>query len=92
MTNEELKKIWSEKFAVVPQVLENMKQVQAAATAFNTNVDAVVKISGAKIGIYNIQIHQYHLLSFSTEIHCKIYRKIGFSTAIMSGNNGNSFD
>ena len=46
MTNEELKKIWSEKFAVVPQVLENMKQVQAAATAFNTNVDAVVKISG----------------------------------------------
>ena len=25
MTNEELKKIWSEKFAVVPQVLENMK-------------------------------------------------------------------
>ena len=49
MTNEELKKIWSEKFAVVPQVLENMKQVQAAATAFNTNVDAVVKISGAKI-------------------------------------------
>ena len=41
MTNEELKKIWSEKFAVVPQVLENMKQVQAAATAFNTNVDAV---------------------------------------------------
>ena len=50
------------------------------------------KISGAKIGIYNIQIHQYHLLSFSTEIHCKIYRKIGFSTAIMSGNNGNSFD
>ena len=49
MTNEELKKIWSEKFAVVPQVLENMKQFQAAATAFNTNVDAVVKISGAKI-------------------------------------------
>ena len=29
MTNEELKKIWSEKFAVVPQVLENMEQVQA---------------------------------------------------------------
>ncbi len=49
MDNSELKKIWAEKFASVPQTLKNMQQVQAAATAFNANIDAVVKISGKKI-------------------------------------------
>ena len=48
MDNSE-KKIWAEKFASVPQTLKNMQQVQAAATAFNANIDAVVKISGKKI-------------------------------------------
>ena len=50
MTNEELKKIWSEKFAVVPQVLENMKQVQAAATAFNTNQRSENCRAGGRFG------------------------------------------
>ena len=50
MTNkEELKQVWAEKFSVVPQVLKNMEQVQSVATAFNANVDAVLKIKGKKL-------------------------------------------
>lgn len=49
MTEKELKEIWAEKFSTVPQSLEKMQQVKTAATAFNTNIDAVVKINGAKI-------------------------------------------
>ncbi len=49
MTNEELKNIWLEKFKTVPQSLQNMRTVKAVATAFNTNVDAVLKIKGSKI-------------------------------------------
>lgn len=46
MNNAELKKEWLEKFKVVPSVLENVKKVRKAATAFNTNIDAVLKLSG----------------------------------------------
>ena len=49
MTNEELKNIWLEKFKTVPQSLQNMRTVKAVATAFNTNVDAVLKIKSNKI-------------------------------------------
>ena len=42
-----LKKIWREKYAHVPQTLEKVKTVSSAATAFNANVDAVLKIKGA---------------------------------------------
>ena len=49
MNNEELKNIWLEKFKTVPQSLQNMQQVKSVATAFNTNVDAVLKIKGSKI-------------------------------------------
>ena len=49
MINEELKEIWAEKFKQVPGILENVRQVKSAATAFNTNVDAVLKLKGADL-------------------------------------------
>lgn len=49
MNNSELKQCWAEKYAVVPQQLEAVKQVEKVATAFNTNIDAVLKISGRRL-------------------------------------------
>ncbi len=49
MTNEELKKIWLEKFKSVPESLKKMATVKSVATAFNTNVDAVLKVKGNRI-------------------------------------------
>lgn len=49
MTYSENQKIWNEKFKSVPETLKKMQEVQTAATAFNANIDAVVKISGARI-------------------------------------------
>ncbi len=41
-----LKENWLKKYADVPQTLEKVKTVPSAATAFNANVDAVLKIKG----------------------------------------------
>lgn len=49
MTYSENQKIWNEKFKSVPETLKKMQEVQTAATAFNANIDAVVKISGARL-------------------------------------------
>lgn len=49
MENTHLKAKWLKKYAIVPQTLERIKEVKSVATAFNTNVDAVLKISGKKI-------------------------------------------
>ena len=49
MENTHLKAEWLKKYAIVPQTLERIKEVKSVATAFNTNVDAVLKISGKKI-------------------------------------------
>lgn len=49
MNTAELKKIWLEKFKVVPEILNNIKKVKTAATAFNTNIDAVLKMKGADL-------------------------------------------
>lgn len=49
MTNEELKINWLEKYKNVPDSLQKMQKVETAATAFNTNVDAVLKIKAEKI-------------------------------------------
>ena len=49
MDVNELKKVWLNKYSVVPQVLQDMQKVESAATAFNANIDAVVKINGQKI-------------------------------------------
>ena len=49
MTIAALQKLWLKKYAAVPAQLEKVKEVHSAATAFNTNIDAVLKISGKKI-------------------------------------------
>lgn len=44
-----LKKEWLDKYKLVPAILAKVKDVKTAATAFNTNIDAVLKIDGGKI-------------------------------------------
>lgn len=44
-----LKAIWAEKYKTVPEQLHKLKQIPAVATAFNTNIDAILKISGKKL-------------------------------------------
>ena len=48
MNNSELRNIWAAKYVNVDRTLARMKEVKAAATAFNTNVDAVLKINEKK--------------------------------------------
>lgn len=40
---------WKEKYAEVKSTLMQMGKVESAATAFNTNVDAVLKIKGRRL-------------------------------------------
>ena len=49
MDCKELKNIWDERYAVVPQQLEKLKTINSVATAFNTNIDAIYKISGEQL-------------------------------------------
>lgn len=49
MDYDKLKRLWAEKYASVPQQLEKLKQIPAVATAFNTNIDAILKISGERL-------------------------------------------
>lgn len=49
MNNSELKKIWQKKYDVVPQQLEKVRNTNIVATAFNTNIDAVLKIKGERL-------------------------------------------
>ena len=47
--SEDLKEVWKELFARAPETLDKVKEISTTATAFNTNVDAVLKISGQKL-------------------------------------------
>lgn len=49
MDTPELQKIWKQKYLLVPQQLEKMKKIGSAATGFNANIDAVLKMSGARL-------------------------------------------
>jgi len=49
MSITDLKELWKNFYNIVPEQLEKIKEIHSAATAFNTNIDAVLKISGAKI-------------------------------------------
>ena len=49
MTDDELKQVWLNNYRMVPSVFTDVKKVEAVSTAFNTNIDAVLKVSGAKI-------------------------------------------
>ena len=51
-----LKKHWLDNYSSVPQSLENVKKIKSAATAFNANIDAVIKISGKRLAeLVNLQ-------------------------------------
>ncbi|MBR6356499.1 MAG: ADP-dependent glucokinase/phosphofructokinase [Alphaproteobacteria bacterium] len=45
----ELQEIWQRAYEIVPTQLRRMSEVECAVTAFNTNIDAVVKISGLRL-------------------------------------------
>lgn len=45
----ELQKLWQEKYSCVPTQLKKVKEIGSVATAFNTNIDAVLKISGKRL-------------------------------------------
>ena len=49
MTNTDLKKKWFEHFQTAPEQLEKMSKVNGLISAFNANIDAVIKVSGKKI-------------------------------------------
>ncbi len=46
---KEIKENWRDLFATAPQTLDRIKAVDTAVTAFNVNVDAVLKISGQRL-------------------------------------------
>ena len=45
----DLFEIWQQAYQIVPKQLLKVQEVQRVVTAFNTNIDAVVKISGARL-------------------------------------------
>ncbi len=47
--SEEIKNKWLDLYATAPQTLEKVKEVNTAVTAFNANVDAVIKLSGQRL-------------------------------------------
>ncbi len=49
MSNKALKNIWSNNYNTAPDQLEKMANVQGLISAFNANIDAVIKVSGKKI-------------------------------------------
>ena len=50
MNVDNLRKIWNQRYQIVPIQLDKIKKISSVATAFNTNIDAIFKISGAKLG------------------------------------------
>ena len=49
MNCDDLISEWTKKYKVVSEQLEKLKQIPAAATAFNANIDAIFKISGEQL-------------------------------------------
>ena len=45
----DLREIWQNAYKIVPAQLERTREIERVVTAFNTNIDAVVKISGKKL-------------------------------------------
>lgn len=67
MDLDDLKKSWLENYSTVPASLASVKKIKAAATAFNTNIDAVIKISGMKI----LEFIKKYELSFDELVNVK---------------------
>jgi len=51
MSHEDLKKKWLNLYQTAPEQLEKMSRVKGLVSAFNANIDAVIKVSGATIQI-----------------------------------------
>ena len=49
MTDNSLKKKWNNIFAKAPKTLDKMAKINRIASAFNTCIDSVVKISGEEL-------------------------------------------
>ncbi len=49
MDTPDLKKIWQKKYQIVPEQLAKIKEINAAATGFNANIDAVIKLSAKRL-------------------------------------------
>ncbi len=49
MNNDILKTEWKKKYETVSAQLEKLKTINTVATAFNTNIDAIFKISGERL-------------------------------------------
>ncbi len=47
--SENLKKVWLDLFKNVPETLKKVAEIESAATAFNTNIDAVLKLKGSRL-------------------------------------------
>lgn len=50
MSNQPFRDSWKKHYATAPQQLEKMSKINGLISAFNANIDAVIKISGKKIG------------------------------------------
>ena len=46
---DQLKTKWLENYKTAPEQLKKMAEVKGVISAFNVNIDAVIKITGAKI-------------------------------------------
>lgn len=49
MTNEQLKELWFKHYSSAQEQLNKMAETKGLISAFNSNIDAVIKISGKKI-------------------------------------------
>ena len=49
MSNEEYKKKWLKNYESAPEQLAKMSKIKGLISAFNANIDAVIKISGKKL-------------------------------------------
>jgi len=67
MTNE-LKKQWLQNYKTAPDQLSKMSKINGLISAFNANIDAVIKISGKDIEklILEFKIDQKEILSEKT--------------------------
>lgn len=49
MSKSELKTVWSKNYSTAPEQLEKMGKIKGLISAFNANVDAVIKVSGKDV-------------------------------------------
>ncbi|NOU59069.1 ADP-dependent glucokinase/phosphofructokinase [Marinifilum caeruleilacunae] len=65
MSNNELKAAWLKNYSTAPKQLEKMGEIKGLISAFNANVDAVIKVSGKDVEklIRNNKLDQNLILS-----------------------------